>query len=62
MDLVMFCDSLSAMGPPCGPFHLKSSAVTRHFVASHHPHPYISACGVDKKLSKMVGSSASYAM
>ena len=20
----IFCDSLSAMGPPCGPFHLKS--------------------------------------
>ena len=23
MDLAMFCDSLSAMGPPCGPFHLE---------------------------------------
>ena len=34
----MFCDSLSAMGPPSGPFHLKkmqSSAVTHHFVAPH---------------------------
>ena len=23
MDLAMFCDILSAMGPPCGPFHLE---------------------------------------
>ena len=38
------------MGPPCGPFHLQSSAVTRHFVAPHHP--YISACGVDKNYLK----------
>ena len=22
-DLAMFCDSLSAMGHPCGPFHLE---------------------------------------
>ena len=25
-------------------------------------HPYISACGVDKKLSKMVENSGSYAL
>ena len=24
IDLAMFCDSLSAMGPPCGPFHLEN--------------------------------------
>ena len=62
MDLAKFCDSLSAMGPPCGPFHLEmqSLAVTRQFMAPHHP--YINACGVDKKLSKMVGNSASYAL
>ena len=23
MDVVTFCDSLSALGPPCGPFHLE---------------------------------------
>ena len=29
------------------PWKMHSSAVTRHFVAT--PHPYITACGVDKK-------------
>ena len=60
----MFCDSLSAMGPPCGPFHLekrRALAVTHHFMAPT-PHSYISVCGANKKLSKMVGSSANYAL
>ena len=56
MDLAMFCDSLSVMGPPCGPFHLENAELSCTL------HPYISACGVDKKLSKMVGNSATYAM
>ena len=46
------------------PWKMQSLAVTCHFVAPHHPHPpplYI-ACGVDKKLSKMVGNSASYGL
>ena len=46
---------------------MQSLTVTHHFVAPHHPHPppstpYTSACGVDKKLSKMAGNSASYAL
>ena len=28
--LAMFCDSLSAMGPPCGPFHLENCMATHH--------------------------------
>ena len=67
MDLAMFCDSLSAMGPPCGPFHLENAELSCNLPLCGSPpphtlHPYISACGVDKKLSKMVGNSASYAL
>ena len=63
----MFCDILSAMGPPCGPFHLENAELSCNppLRALHHPppltlHPYISACGVDKKLSKMAGKSAKH--
>ena len=63
----MFCDSLSTMGPPCGPFHLENAELSCNPPLRSSPppptlHPYISACGVDKKLSKMVGNSASYAL
>ena len=56
------------------PWKMHSSAVTRHFVAPRHPppstlhpppstlHPYITACSVDKKLSKMAGNPASCAL
>ena len=63
----IFCDSLSAMGLPNGPFHLENYRVQilptiSWFPTSPTLHPYniISACGVDKKLSKMAGNSASY--
>ena len=56
MDLPMFCDSLSAMGPPCGPFHLKKCRTHCNplLCSSHHPHPlpYINACSVDKNYLK----------
>ena len=42
------------------PWKMQSSTVTHHFVAPHHP--YISARDVDKKLSKMAGNPASYAL
>ena len=53
----MFCDSLSAMGAPCGHFNLKIAELSCNQLLSCSPppptlHPYISACGVDKKLSK----------
>ena len=54
MDLAMFCDSLSAMGPPCGPFYLELSC-NPPLHGSPPPstlHPYISACGVDKNYLK----------
>ena len=64
----MFCDSLSAMGPPRGHFTLKNAELSYNppLHGPHHSplstlHPNISACGVDKKLSKMAGYSASYA-
>ena len=64
MDLAMFCDSLSAMGPPCWPFHLEKCRAQPLCGSPPFPtlHLYISACGVDKKLSKMAGNSASYAL
>ena len=68
MDLAMFCDSLSAMGPPCGPFHLENAELSCNppLRGSAPPPPstptYISTCGVDKKLSKMVENSARYAL
>ena len=63
----MFCDSLSAMGPPCEPFHLENAESSCNPPLHDSPppttlHPYISACGVDKKLSKIAGNSASYAL
>ena len=64
----MFCDSLSAMGPPCvGYFTLKNAELSCNPPLRGSPtpptlHPYISACGVDKKLSNMAGNSASYAL
>ena len=56
MDLAVFCDSLSAMGPPCGPFHLENAELScnpplRGSIPSTL-HPYISACGVDKSYLK----------
>ena len=58
----MFCNSLSAMGPPCEPFHLEIAKLSCN--PSHCSSPpqynYISACGVDKKISKIAGHSASY--
>ena len=46
------------------PWKMQSLAVTHHFMAPSTPtfHPYISACRVDKKLSKMAENSASYAL
>ena len=48
------------------PWKLQSSAVTCHFVAPHQHPPstptYVSASGVDKKLSKMAGNLASYSL
>ena len=50
----MFCDSLSAMGPPCvGHFTLKNAELSCNPPLRGSPtpptlHPYISACGVDK--------------
>ena len=63
----MFCDSLSAMGPPCGPFHLENAELCCDPLLHGSPppptlHPYISACGIDKKLSKMAGNSVSDAL
>ena len=57
----MFCDSLSAMGLLVGHFTLKNAQL-RCNPPPPTLHPYISACGVDKKLSKMAGNSASYAL
>ena len=67
MDLVMLCDSLSAMGPPCGHFNFKNAELRcnlplRGSLSPPTLHPYISACGVDRKLSKMAGNSASYVL
>ena len=58
MDLAIFCNICVQWGFSLGHFTLKIAkfAVIRHFVAPHHP--YISACGVDIKLSKMAENSA----
>ena len=53
----MFCDSLSAMGPPCGLFTLKNAELSCNppLYGSPPPstlHPYISACGADKNYLK----------
>ena len=63
----MFCDSMSVVGPPYGPFPLKNAELHCNPPLRGSPPPptlhlYISACGVDKKLSKMAGNSASYAL
>ena len=67
MDLAKFCDSLNAMGPPCRPFHLENAELCciPPLCGSQPPpnlNPYVSACGIDKELSKMAGNSASYAL
>ena len=67
MDLAVFCDSLSEMGPSCGPFHLEITELSCNpplygFSPPPTLRPYISACGVDKKLSKIVGNLTSYAL
>ena len=62
MDLDIFCDSLSTMGLLVG-LKIAELCCNPPLCGSHHPPPsYISACGVDKKLSKMVGNLASYAL
>ena len=53
----MFCDSLSAMGPPCGPFYLENAELHCNSPLCGSPPPptlhiYISACGVDKNYLK----------
>ena len=58
----MFCDSLSVMGLLVGHFTLKNAERRCKPPLHGSPppptlHPYISACGVDKKLSKMAGNS-----
>ena len=66
MNLVMFCDSLSVMEPPCGNFTLKIAEFSCNPLLRGSPRPpfstpiYVNACGVDKKLSKMVENLASY--
>ena len=67
MDFAILCDSLSAMGPPVGHFTLKITELNCCLPLCGFPppptlNPYVSACGVDKKLSKMVGNSTSYAL
>ena len=57
MDLAMFCDSLSAMVLPCGPFHLENYRAQLQPATLWLPPPptlysYISACGVDKNYLK----------
>ena len=59
MDLTILCDSLSAMGPRCGPFHIENYRAqllqlpaTSWLFATPFPHSYISACGVDKNYLK----------
>ena len=54
MDLAIFCDSLSAMGSPCGPFqpeNFRAQPLLATLWLPATPHPYISACGVDKHLT-----------
>ena len=57
MDLAVFCDSLSAMGPLVGHFTLKNAELSCNPPLRGSPlpptlHPYISACGVDKSYLK----------
>ena len=63
----MFCDSLSAMGLLVGHFTLKNAELSCNPPLRGSPppptlHPYINAYGVDKKLSKMAGNLATYAL
>ena len=49
----MFCDSLSAMGPPCMAFHLENTELCCSLPIRGSPppptlHSYISACSVDE--------------
>ena len=57
MVLAIFCDILSAMGLHCRPFHpeLHCNPPLCGYPPPPTLHPYISACGVDKKQSKMAG-------
>ena len=64
MDLAISCDSLSAVGPPCG-LKIAEFNCNQPLRGSAPPptlHPYISTCGVDKKLSKMAENLASCAL
>ena len=67
MELAIFCDSLSARGLLVGHFTLKNAELSCNLPLCGSPppptqHPYISACGVDKNLSKMAGNLVSYAL
>ena len=58
MDLAMFCDILSVMGPPCGHFTLNNAELSCNppFHGSPPPptlYPYINACGVDINYLKL---------
>ena len=67
IDLATFCDVSSTRGLHLSPFEgLTSSRVFPYHYRGSLPsptnHPYASTCGIDEKLSKMVGNSASYSL
>ena len=64
MDLSIFCDILSTWGHILGHFTLKIVELLYNlplygYLLPPTLQPHISACGVDKKQSKMAGNSAS---
>ena len=66
-DLATFYGICGTTGLHLSPFGcLTSSCVfPHHFHGSPPPptnHPYASTCGIDEKLAKMVGNSASYSL
>ena len=66
-DLATFYGISSTTGLHLSPFGcLTSSHVFPHHLRGSPPpptnHPYVSTCGIDEKLSKMTGSSASYSL
>ena len=67
IDLATFYDVSSTPGLHFSPFSgPASSCVFPHHCHGSPPpptnHPYASTCGIDEKLSKMVGNLASYSM
>ena len=67
IDLATFYDISSTTGLQLTPFGgpTSSCVFSRHYHGSPPPltnHPYASTCGIDEKLSKMVGYSASYSL